>query len=624
MAAVPNDELNKAVEIWLYLKTTNPSWITDYINKYNGGRNPFAAWPPEKEEVDKFLLAANQLFRGAKEAEIIAKTIDPKKRQELVEEFDREFEKVKNARSAAEVAAKKRVQEVIKYTLEEPSVPANQEPLLFQILAKKSEREPQRTVAELVPEAIEVGEVAQAFLNPRAGTEASGPTSFKNLRGLNTVQKNITAAGVDALTVMFPDLRRGAFDRMIGNSLQKMLANTDFLTKKFGSDFLAQPWFTQVQRDAGRMVGQGTAHGGAKNALEDVISSLFRGPADQTTLAIMEVYRVNVMEGLPPPNFNQLRAAHMGIGSELFRFGVGEAKGWAIQKGLAAVGVKVAAGTVGGPVSWAALAFDFAAGKLGKLGRWLKGLAVPGAGEVPGDRWILGVGCGAILLIFFILPIVTQLNIDSALITRLQMAGGGEGEGEIVGPIAYTGPPASGPLQCLNFNVSPKQFGDVAAKPFSSGQGNIVNGAVNAFPQLGVYNCLIQCPQKKINMYSGGPSSWWGWAPSANPGNLIVYDGFFAASGGMHAQARLLAHELAHEWAYTSPNVIDQFQQEGYCGKLCTYPSGKRGACSKLETLDETFAESAAMYITGENLQSLCPKGQGFMDKMFRSCGGGL
>ncbi len=416
----PNDELNKAIDRWFSIQTTNPSWLDNYIYKQNGGLNPFYPWPPEKEEVDKFLFAS-QSFEQA------AKAMTPEKRQELVKTFNEGSQRAEAFRAEAREGAKKRVQEVIKYTIEEPSVPPEQKPLLYQALEAKSESEPQRTVAELVPEAIEVGEVAQAFLNPKAGVEASGPTSFKNLRGLSAVQKNITAAGVDALTQVFPDLRRGAFNRMVGDSLQKMIDNTDFLTKKFGSDFLAQPWFTQVQRDAGRIVGQGAAHGGAKNALEDVISSLFRGPADQTTLAIMEAYRVNVMQGLPPPNFNQLRAAHMGIGSELFKFGVGEAKGWAVRKGLTALGVKLAAGTAIGPVGWAALAFDFLAGRLGKFGNWLKGLAMPRAGEVPGDRWILG-GIGCILSIMIILPLVIQMFIiDNAIIGRLQMGGPGEG-----------------------------------------------------------------------------------------------------------------------------------------------------------------------------------------------------
>jgi len=158
----------------------------------------------------------------------------------------------------------------------------------------------------------------------------------------------------------------------------------------------------------------------------------------------------------------------------------------------------------------------------------------------------------------------------------------------------------------------------------TSDQGNKINSAVNAYPQFGLYNCLLNCPQNKISIYGDGNSEWWGWTVNSN--SVVIYNGFFV-SGSVHMQARLLAHELAHTLAAHSPGVFSAFlygttgAPRGYCGCLGTYPSGKGGGpCSPLETEDETFAESAAMFLTGENLQSLCPAGYNFMNTLFSRC----
>jgi hypothetical protein len=261
-------------------------------------------------------------------------------------------------------------------------------------------------------------------------------------------------------------------------------------------------------------------------------------------------------------------------------------------------------------------------GGLGFLasGAWLGGKDIPASS-------ILTLGPLFIIIAIVFLPFFVSFSgttRNAAIVTSY--AGGGEGPGEVVGPIEYTGPTPSGPLQCLNYNVTPKRFDDVNAHPFTPAQGSTVNQALNEYPQLGLYNCLLSCPQNKINLYQGGASPWWGWA--AGVGEVVIYDGFFAASAGNHLRARLIAHELAHEMSYIHPDIRKAFfngttsTPKGYCGCLGTYPSGKRrvGACSPLETPDETFAEAAAMFLTGENLQSLCQPAYNFMSNIFKEC----
>ncbi len=436
---VPNDELNKAIDRWFSIQTTNPSWLDNYIYKQNGGRNPFYPWPPEKEDIDKFLFAS-QSFEQA------AKAMTPEKRQELIEAFNEGSQKIETVRAEVREDAKKRVQDIIKHTLEEPAVAPDEKEVLFRALKDKSDHEPDRPVSEVLPAAFEAVETRRVFATETPEEQSLAITAsakFSKLRGLGVFHKNITAPVFDAITTVFPDLKQGAMNKNFEAELRGLLNAPNRLIDYLGvhaADSLAfKQMIHGVQTDMSRV----SRPASAGNILGDIASNLFRGPIEATTIESVrlywEAYRINVMRGLPPPNANQFMANGMGLGSELLRYGAGRAGRWAIGKGLTKLGIKVAAGTAGGPVGWAALAFDFAAGLLGKAGNWLKGLAIPGAGEVPGDRAILGVGCGAILLVFFILPFITQFNIDSALIGRLQMGGPGDG-GSPLPP--YPGAPA--------------------------------------------------------------------------------------------------------------------------------------------------------------------------------------
>lgn len=427
MATAPTDEFNRAIDRFLYLSSAQPAWVENYINKYNGGKHPLLPWPPEQDELDRFLTASEPLFHTKEDRETLVNVIDPKKRQALVEDFDLEYEKVKNARSAAELAAKKRVEEVIKHTLKESTVDPNQKDVLFKELASQSERQPTKPVEALVPDAVSFGEAAQPFLQPDVATQTQGPLSFTQIKSLSPVQKAVVAPLLDVVTTVFPNLRQGEMNRDFEDAFKKLIDVPDRLTKLFGKGVVDSTLFQQMLGSAQKALPTGSRPGGAKTIIDDVASSLFHHAPEPALVAYWELYRTNLAQGLPPPSLAQFQASSMGLGSSLFHMGVGigvdKAKGWAIGKGLTALGVKLAIPGAG----WAALALQLGAGLIGKVGGWLKGLVGIKPGEVPGDRWILGVGCSTILLIFFILPIVSQLNIDSSLATRF--AGGPETPG---------------------------------------------------------------------------------------------------------------------------------------------------------------------------------------------------
>lgn len=430
MAAVPTDELNIAIDRWLAIQTKDPAWLADYINKQNNGRNPFDPWPPEKEDIDKF-LGASTSFEHA------IKVLTPEKRQELVEEFDREFEKVKNARSAAEVAAKKRTQEVIRRTLEEKSVAAEEKGVLFRTLKDRTDQEPEKPVVEQISEAVEEVETRRVFATPLTETQVETVTQesrFSKPQGLNPVQKAITAPFLDAVTTVFPGLKQGVLNKNLEASVRGVFDTPNRLLDLFGQKVVEQPLFQQMLSHATRGIGQGVPGGGAKTILDDIALSILRGPAEQSVVSYWNVYRINVAQGLPPPSAAQFQAASMGLGSTLFQLGKGyvgqKAGNVAFRAGLAKLGLAAIPG--GG---WAAAAFSIGSSLFNKAVNWFKSLGATRPGEVPGDRAIL-ILLAAVALIFFIpiFPLLNfqafnQLNIDTSLAMRFVGGPGTSGAG---------------------------------------------------------------------------------------------------------------------------------------------------------------------------------------------------
>jgi hypothetical protein len=256
-----------------------------------------------------------------------------------------------------------------------------------------------------------------------------------------------------------------------------------------------------------------------------------------------------------------------------------------------------------------------------------RGLNLPAAPQSLVDKHM-------VLIIVFLavgLPLFLAQSRLNGTMGSFPTSMGSSGSG-YTGPIQYTGPQFTGDLQCLNYNVAQKVFTDqqtgnsVSAGPMTSAQGDTLNAALSLYPQLGLYNCILNCPQYKAGLYADGASGWWGWTPES--ASIVIYDGFFASSD-THLQARLIAHELAHEVAANHNDIESAFlngtttSPKGTCGCLGTYPSRDSHpgqACDSRETPDETFAEAAAMFLTGENLQSLCPSAYTFMNNLFGQC----
>ena len=142
-----------------------------------------------------------------------------------------------------------------------------------------------------------------------------------------------------------------------------------------------------------------------------------------------------------------------------------------------------------------------------------------------------------------------------------------------------------------------------------------MNTALKAYPQIGLYSCILGCPANAVNFTAFNTTSssgYWAWAPSAKPGYIFFYDGAFSASS-TRSLARLIAHELAHQIQYSKINIYNSYLAKGYCGPLGTY--------GWTEWPSETFAEAAGMYMIGDPLlKQKCEKGYSFMQNMFSTC----
>jgi len=421
--AVSKEKLEKAHLLWetIQEEKAGPQW-EGFLKKFGDPLLP----PVDEVKLDAFILEFGDVYLGKKTPEQVSREIDNKKLRSFVDTYEKEAKKIDEFSATTNARGKARTQDIIRHALETPIAPAQKE-LVFQILQEKSEREPDKTIAELAPEAVKTGEAAQAFIQPIKTEDARAALRFVNLKDLSPIQQVVAPladiAG-DVITTINPDFRAGVLNILLAESFDKLIKNTDKLTTLLGGNIVNNPLYDQWLTSSKQLVAQGAAPGGVKTVFDDVFASLLRGSTDQTVVRYTELYSMGVIG--PSADFSQLRGAGTGAGAALLHLGINigldKAKGAAFRAGLAKLGLEAAIPGAG----WAAAIFGVGTGLFNRAVNWFKNLT-GGKGSVPGDNWIMGIGCGAILLVFFILPIVSQLVIDSSLATRLNMGGGSTG-----------------------------------------------------------------------------------------------------------------------------------------------------------------------------------------------------
>lgn len=160
---------------------------------------------------------------------------------------------------------------------------------------------------------------------------------------------------------------------------------------------------------------------------------------------------------------------------------------------------------------------------------------------------------------------------------------------------------ASKEFNCLSYGGGiPTGAGTSVPLEKAGGETGRIEGVINTYPQLKLLSCGLGCPARKVNITKfTAPSPYGGFAPSARPGNIILYQHVFTRYGDQ-TLAFLLAHELAHQLDWFNSPVAAGFASLG-CGDAP--PSTYRYAGNSAEA----FAESVALYLINHpEIQSYC------------------
>ncbi len=426
MAEATQAQIDEALDAWVTIQSKQPGWIAGYV-KLNG--NPFVPSPADEGAINRFL----QLAKAESSTLVGTDTIDPKLREQLVEEYREGSQKAKSARSAAELSAKKRFEDIFKSTLERSDVDPKQKPLLFRETKVQADDDPNLTVAEAETKAVAILEKAQPFFQKKIEVEVAvkNQSLFSKLQGRNAVQQAISPIA-DAVITVFPGLRQGVLNKNLEEKLGKLLDAPNTLIDYLGIKAVDQVGFKQMIHGAQTELSRTGPSAGPGNFLSGLTSWVFGSSLDRTATegvrAYWEIYRINVMQGLPPPDANQFLASGMGIGSSAFRFALNEAKGFAIKKGLIAAGGEALAAALGGPPGWIAGLLAIGGGLLGKIGGGLMNLTGLKPGKVSGDQTLVGLGCGALIAVFILMLLAVGAINDSL---NIHLGLGGQSSSEV-------------------------------------------------------------------------------------------------------------------------------------------------------------------------------------------------
>jgi len=500
----------------------DPETLEGFFNKYPDA-NPFSSWPFPKEPTEAFLRyfekSGPEPAQGA-EATLLANSIDDLKLKELIEEFDREYaaanEQQVNAASASKKFVKdlfenarkshviipepqapavpeeerasevagiaeprpvppmsaetewkpvspERVQSIISAAVQYPG-PPEEKTLVFHALTSFASEQPEKTVSELLPRAVEVTETARVLSTP---TGTFPPAQSFSVLATNNFQKGVALA-LDA--VVPPAAKEAIINKILLQPLDTLVNHPEkippdimgTMTDRWGANFVNSSWFTAIRADANRMIGDQkgalkvTTRFGA--LVSDVATTVFRRPVTTTVVTYIETYRLVATQGVPMVSTSHYNNIVLGYGGQLVRVGANYVikKGVkagvkaAAEKAAASAAVKVGAEAVAGAASGGTITLAMlAANALGWLkdrgASLLKSLLFMGNSKNPEDNLLLVVGAG-IVLVFFLplfpllnIPAFNQSMIDTSLATA-RGAGGPTGSSGPTGPIGPIGP----------------------------------------------------------------------------------------------------------------------------------------------------------------------------------------
>mgnify|MGYP001558513327 CR=1 FL=1 len=478
--------------------------------------------------------------------------------------------------------------------------------------------------------AVKLAQTAEAVAS--LGTKpltTRGPFfSNSNTRG---AIKGAQQAADSILSLVGEPLREMLLKEKINGTLRSVITGVNQLSDRLGEKFIHSSVFGFVTQNILKGANEKPTMSQSTAIFGDVFGAVFRGPLNIATNQgtkekLFDYFELARASSNAPKGFSFLGPNIMPWHIESMRSQYAMSfKKSTIQRGwLPSVGL-YKLGSLGGDALASAfdrfVGFAFAGPSISRqlhASRRAAAVPTPLSEDLP---LLLSLVVIATIVILFVFP--TFLNIPhlsimqkmSALLASLQSKGEDFHEDNRNFPVPDFGPIKQSPNACIQYGAGTSAPDNKKSYQFNSSQQDKMNTALKAYPQIGLYSCILECPANAVNFTAFNTTSssgYWAWAPSAKPGYIFFYDGAFSASS-TRSLARLIAHELAHQIQYSKINIYNSYLAKGYCGPLGTY--------GWIEWPSETFAEAAGMYMIGDPLlKQKCEKGYSFMQNMFSTC----
>ncbi|MBI4062654.1 hypothetical protein HY410_01915 [Candidatus Gottesmanbacteria bacterium] len=486
------------------------------------------------------------------------------------------------------------------------------------------------------------------------------------------MQKALAGVADGVFVFLGPETRDRVLQIVLSKTAQRVLADTDSLTKRLGETFVDSPVFAEIKQKLQETIV--TPRDGAsplvktKSLIGDLFTTIVGSPIGERMVGSPREAIYTYLETL------QLNAAFPAerrfwpsvlpfspTWQYLYIVSLFASPGTYYQPGTPLPGPTSAGapgaggfgrfllgttaglgGVLSAPFSW--LGGGPGGGLLGLFNRGVESLF----GSTLLSRWIgdarrragtptrltddlpLMVALVVVvsIVILFVLPTflnfsyVSQLSKTSALLCSRFTGGAYCGGG---GPEGLPGRGPFPPADYFDYTaLASREFGCISygggittsagtSQPLTGDQQQKTEAAIAAYPQIKLMSCSLGCPQNQINITAfARDDSYAGYAPSGRAGNIIFYPRAFGFGTGDFAG--LLAHELAHNIDWLNGSIFDNFRDQVYCGKLGTYPWN--------EDQDETFAEAVRLYMIGDPLiRSYCDgRAFNYFNELFSQC----
>lgn len=154
---------------------------------------------------------------------------------------------------------------------------------------------PSESLGESLTRAEKLARVAQSL--EEAAGEHGGKLQFFSADGAKGVLGGLQKGADGILSLIGEPAREMLLHEKVNGTLRSMLTSTQQFADRLGENFVHSALFTHISQDLTKQLAQKPQGGGARNIVDDVFSSVFRGPlsaplARSTKSGILDFYEL--------------------------------------------------------------------------------------------------------------------------------------------------------------------------------------------------------------------------------------------------------------------------------------------------------------------------------------------